>query len=92
MKRADSDKKTVSKKRTTFIYEGLCFVIDECMNVDGNPVMLTTQTDVETKDMKFPDFISILREIHPEEDTYNTQNYSKLEFKMPEEDKKGIIL
>jgi hypothetical protein len=48
---------TVQKKWTSFIHSGLCFIIDECLNVDGNPVILTTATDVETDKMTFPDFI-----------------------------------
>jgi len=92
LKRADPTKVTVQKKRSSLIYEGLCLIIDENINVDGSPVILTVATDVETENIKFPDFIKIHKEILPENETYLTQIFSKEGFKMPEEDKVGLII
>lgn len=90
LKRADPSKKSVHKKRTSFIHKGLCLIIDECTNVDGCPVILTTATDVETDKIEFPDFIKIYKEIDPEDPIWATQYYSKEGFTMSDEVKNAL--
>jgi hypothetical protein len=86
LKRADPRMKTVKSLRTSLIHNGLCMIIDEKMNVEGKPVILTTATDVESSEISFPDFIKVFKEINPRDPIWSNQYYKREGFRIPSED------
>jgi hypothetical protein len=83
LKTADPTRNSLKKKRTAFIHEGLCYIIDEILNVEGRPVILTTGTDTESEKMVMPPFLDVNHEILNVDTAYHTHNLSIKDYKLP---------
>lgn len=64
----DESKQTIVKKRSTFIYESQCFIVDVFVNIEGSPIIMRCDTELEAHQMIIPPFVKILRDVTNEKD------------------------
>ena len=60
-------------------------MVETFLNIANYPSILRIETTNETKKMKLPPFLTVLREVTNEEE-YETQTMAHIEYKMPEAD------
>lgn len=66
-------------------------MVETFCNVDGAPSLLRIETTKEEKELKIPPFVKVLREV-TEDNNYASSAMAKHNYKMPENDKKLVVL
>lgn len=87
--RKDGGRQKLNKMRQSFIFRKQHIVIDTLLNVENTPSILRIETEKTNKAIVYPPYIEILREI-TDEDTYQSYNMSRTDYKLPEEDRKML--
>ena len=81
----DNTKKKIKKIRQCFIFERQYFMVETFLNLPNSPSILRVETTSESKKMKLPPFLDILREV-TNDDNYETWCMANRDYSMPEED------
>jgi len=87
---ADKTMKVLSRKRMCFLIDKIYMIVDTYTNIDCCPSLLKILTESETKDLKVPKVLDIIRDVTDIKE-YNNANMAKPNWIMPEIDRKVIM-
>lgn len=71
LSQADPYRRTIHKKRNSFIWKGQYFELDTYLDQLSGIIILETKGITSTEDVNFPPFIKVVREITGDRDYYN---------------------
>ncbi len=68
---ADHQRKTIHKRRNSFIWKGQYFEVDTYLDQQQGLVILETKDIAENEPVKFPPFLNVIKDITDDEEYYN---------------------
>ena len=81
----DLTKQKMMKTRQCFIYERQYFIVETFLNIEHFPSILRVEMTNETKKLKLPPFLKVLREV-TNDNAYETWSMAAVDYIMPESD------